>query len=109
MDDVAAAADAMRAQAKSWDELAETVTTVRARLTDLTLHADAFSLEKQATSLGKHATGFAEAYAERSERLVAQLGRAGKEFDRMARDLRAAADAYDEGDRAAADRLGSVW
>jgi hypothetical protein len=37
------------------------------------------------------------------------LRRSGEEFDRIARDLRATADVYDEGDRAAADRLRGTW
>jgi len=105
--DIAAAGDAMREQARGWEELADSMTRAYARIAALALHPDAFSVVDPAEVPA--ARGLAEAYAGSSARLSSLAKQAGEEFDRMARSLRAAAERYDEGDRAAADRIGGVW
>lgn len=106
-DDFAAAGSAMRAQAKSWDELADTMARAHGRVAYLALHPSAFSVVDPAEAPA--ARGLAEAWAASHDRLAGLLEQAGDEFDRMARALRTSAEHYDEGDRAAAERMRGVW
>lgn len=105
--DILAAGAAIRDQARSWDELADAMARAHARVARLALDSGAFTVVDPAEVPA--ARGLAEAYAGGSDRLASLLSQAGAEFDRMARALRTAAERYDEGDRAAADRIGGVW
>lgn len=118
--DIAAAPEAMRDEARGWDELADSMIRAHASVAHLSLRAEAFSVVDAGSGsgagnggalarAGEGGAGAAAAFAGSRDRLAGLLRQAGAEFDRMASALRVAADRYDEDDRAAADRMRGVW
>jgi hypothetical protein len=104
---VEAAGEAMRAEAKKWDEFSDAMAKTHAQFGQLTLTAGAFSVVDPAAVPA--ALSLADSYARMHERLTKLFGEAVEEFDRMARALRVSADRYDDSDRGAAGRMTGVW
>lgn len=106
-ENVEAASDAMRDQARKWDEFSDAMAKTQAQFAQLNLTVSAFTVVDPAAVPA--AVALADSYTRMHDRLTKLFGGAVEEFDRMARALRVSADRYDDSDRNAAGRMQGVW